>query len=86
MSTDADNKQEGKEMTKVYSKVWARKGHKYLNNNGTTYECTGTRFNERGEHVATMKSPAGWVCDVHGLALLDNGTFEWDYSTNGHFE
>lgn len=67
------------------TKVYARVGVTYPNNNGTAYICTGTRY-ERGEQVATMKSPCGWVCDVHGFCLLENGLYEWDYSTNGHFE
>lgn len=68
------------------TRVYARVGVKYANNNGTTYTCTGTRYERNGEQVATMKSPCGWVCDVHGFCLLENGLYEWDYSTNGRFE
>lgn len=68
------------------TRVYARVGVTYPNNNGTAYICTATRFDKNGRQVATMKSPCGWVCDVHGFCLLENGTYEWDYSTNGHFE
>ena len=33
-----------------------------------------------------FKSSGGWICTAHRLIMYEDGTIEWGYSTDGHFE
>ena len=57
------------------------KGRVYTNHSGLQYECL-----EVSEDTAVFKSLGGWICTVHHLVMYEDGTIEWDYSTDGHFE
>lgn len=41
-------------------------------------------FDRDTVRMKNMKS--GWVLIAHIITLYQDGTIEWDYSTNGHFE
>lgn len=71
-------------------------GRVYTNRNGGDYLCTGnllylSKEEERrslalGEHIAYMERVKdGWSLSAHGVVQYENGTIEWNYSTNGRF-
>ena len=60
-------------------------GRIYENVAGGSYLCQYTLQSEPCS--AWMQNTAsGWTCLAHGIVRYDNGTIEWDYSTEGHFE
>lgn len=59
-------------------------GSIYRNNGGGTYKCIDTRYFD-GE--AKMQNTAsGWTLNAHGCGIYEDGSIDWDYSTEGHFE
>lgn len=58
------------------------KGEIYRNRGGGAYMCND--IVPDGAIMTNIES--GWRCTVHNITRFDNGTIEWDYSTNGHFE
>ena len=64
-----------------YKPFKPEKGKIYTNHSGFQYECLAV-----SEDTAVFKSAGGWICTAHHLAMYENGTIEWDYSTDGHFE
>lgn len=55
-------------------------GKTYKNKNGITYTCTG-----KADEGYWMLSEGGYSLCAHNITLYDNGSIEWDYSTNGKF-
>lgn len=35
--------------------------------------------------AVVVNTRSGWCCCAHNICLYDDGTIEWDYSTNGYF-
>lgn len=71
-------------------------GQIYTNRCGSAFRCTRNRFYDSeetmrrslalGEHIASMERVTdGWSLDAHGVILYEDGTIEWNYSTNGRF-
>lgn len=61
-------------------------GEVYRNQGGGTFRCLSSgKGLPAGE--ATMQNVAsGWTFDAHGCGIYDDGTIDWDYSTNGLFK
>lgn len=56
-------------------------GKTYENKSGGSYLCMA-----QCEDGAIVKNTAsGWTCHAHVITMYDDGTIEWDYSTDGHF-
>ena len=59
-------------------------GEIYENAGGGRYCCQRVRY---GGHEAWMQNTvSGWTLVAHGITRYEDGTIEWDYSTDGHFE
>ena len=53
----------------------------YTNRNGDKYVCQDNRS------VAVMRRVKdGWTLKAHGVRQYPDGTIEWDYSTDGHWD
>ena len=62
-------------------------GRIYENAGGGRYSCEHSLHYLTGSCDAWMKNRAsGWTCLAHGIVRYEDGTIEWDYSTDGHFE
>lgn len=56
-------------------------GEIYTNAGGGRFLCERSYgFDARMTNVAS-----GWSCYAHGLVRYEDGTIEWDYSTDGAF-
>lgn len=56
----------------------------YENAGGGKYLCKGARVYT--SEARMQNTVSGWTCIAHGIVRYDDGTIEWDYSTDGHFE
>lgn len=67
-------------------------GKEYILHSVGSYE---TRFvcvrrwysDEYSAHNAVMRNIlSGWTFTAHGVNMYEDGTIDWDFSTNGRFE
>ena len=58
-------------------------GEIYENAGGGRYVCLKVLINPEAKFQNTV---SGWTCYAHGIVRYADGTIEWDYSTDGHFE
>lgn len=63
-------------------KFTPKKGTRYQNKNGFWYTCTHVY---EGLNEARFVSDGGWSCIAHNCTQYEDGTIEWDYSTDGYF-
>lgn len=56
----------------------------YRNNGGGTYKCIETGYFDHGAKMQNTVS--GWTLNAHGCGIYEDGSIDWDYSTEGHFE
>lgn len=56
-------------------------GKTYKNRNGSDYICKAADF----ENTTMERIKDGWTLIAHGVCQYEDGTIEWDYSTNGHW-
>ncbi len=56
-------------------------GHVYVNRGGGEFRCE--RITVTGTYFVNVKS--GWRFKAVGVVMYDDGTIEWDYSTDGRF-
>lgn len=61
-------------------------GTGYKNQGGGIFDCIGTPALEHGDAVLMRNRASGWTFYAHGIGIYDDGSIDWDYSTNGHFE
>ena len=54
----------------------------YHNRNGSDYRCERRMG---GVNARMVRIPDGWRCMAHGVRQYEDGTIEWDYSTDGHW-
>lgn len=59
-------------------------GRVYTNAGGGKYLCQIARENSFDAWMQNTAS--GWTLLAHGIVRYEDGTIEWDYSTQGHFE
>lgn len=58
-------------------------GTGYWNQGGETFDCLSVLDDGR----AVMRNRAsGWTLTAHGVGIYDDGSIDWDYSTDGRFE
>lgn len=57
-------------------------GKTYLNHNGSTYLCT-RRID--AETAVMVRQSDGWTLVAHRTRQFEDGTIEWDHSTDGHW-
>lgn len=57
-------------------------GKVYENKNGGAYRCIGMR----NDFAYLVNVKSHWRFIAHTITMYDDGTIEWDYSTNGFFE
>lgn len=57
-------------------------GKVYRNRCGSDYRCESRRG---GVDAYMVRIPDGWTCLAHGVRQYEDGTIEWDYSTDGHW-
>lgn len=58
-------------------------GTGYWNQGGGTFDCLSVLDDGR----AVMRNRAsGWTLTAHGVGIYDDGSIDWDYSTDGRFE
>ena len=62
-----------------------REGTIYENAGGGRYLCTRS-WDEDTWTARFMNTASGWELVAHGIVRYEDGTIEWDYSTEGHFE
>ena len=67
-------------------------GKEYILHSVGSYE---TRFvcirrlpeDDYSSHNAELRNIwSGWTCSCHGVNMYEDGTIDWDFSTNGRFE
>ena len=58
-------------------------GKVYENAGGGNYLCTSHWASS--ETSWFMNIASGWECLAHNIVQYDDGTIEWDYSSDGHF-
>lgn len=58
-------------------------GHVYTNAGGGQYVCT--RSHDNSIDAWFMNIASGWELLAHGLIQYEDGTIEWDWSTDGRF-
>ena len=58
-------------------------GITYTNKGGGRYRCLDTYSYIDAAQVENIES--GWRCLAHNITMYDDGSIEWDYSTNGYF-
>lgn len=64
-------------------KITPVEGETYHNRNGAAYLCLSSGL---VEGTATMRhTVSGWTLTAHGVRQYEDGTIEWDYSTDGHW-
>ena len=57
-------------------------GEVYENAGGGRFKCTS----RESRTTAWMTNVAsGWECYAHNIVRYEDGSIEWDYSTDGHF-
>lgn len=56
-------------------------GATYRNAGGGTFICTGAS----GTDAWMTNIKSGWHFKAHGCRIYFDGSIEWDYSTDGHF-
>ena len=63
------------------------KGEVYTNANGMKYLCEADgHLNEDGRTVAWLVNiKTGWSLTAKGIVRYEDGSIEWDYSTDGCF-
>lgn len=64
-------------------RITPRAGQIYLNHNGETYRCL--RVNWRESIAIFRRRKDGWTLTAHNVWEYEDGTIEWDYSTDGHW-
>lgn len=58
-------------------------GETYKNRCGSTFIC---RSEAGHDFTAVMENTVShWILMAHGCGIYEDGTMDWDYSTNGHF-
>lgn len=63
-----------------------RVGTVYANRGGGKFECIDIRTYRRIERITMQNIASGWTFTAHGCGIYEDGTIDWDYSTDGHFE
>lgn len=58
-------------------------GKVYENAGGGKYLCTSHWASSDASWFMNIVS--GWECLAHNIVQYDDGTIEWDYSSDGHF-
>lgn len=58
----------------------------YRNQGGGIFDCIGTPDPEHADAVLMRNRASGWTFYAHGIGIYDDGSIDWDYSTDGHFE
>ena len=56
-------------------------GEVYENAGGGRFICRSSN----GNNGRMQNILSGWDCTAHGIVRYEDGTIEWDYSTDGHF-
>lgn len=64
----------GKRITPEQGKIYKNKG-------GGTFLC----IRGFGGNAIMSNTASGWTFKAHGVIQYDDGSIEWDYSTEGHF-
>ncbi len=71
-------------------------GQVYANRNGGEYRCIGDTYYCDSQGKPKMAAPQencglfervsdGWRIFANGVLQYEDGTVEWNYSTNGHY-
>ena len=55
----------------------------YRNKGGGTFKCVSYCY---GNIYKMRNVLSGWTFFAHNITMYPNGSIEWDYSTDGHFE
>ncbi len=64
------------------TRILAEPGKIYRNKGGGDYLC----IRNEGENAIMRHVVTGWTLKANGIIQYEDGTIEWDYSTEGHFE
>lgn len=70
-------------------RIIPQEGAVYENRNGWRYLCVASPAEaEKGiSDAATMQRVSdGWTVNAHNVYLYPDGSIEWDFSTDGHWE
>ena len=54
-----------------------------LYRNGTDEYVCITAYNT---NAVLRSTSSGWTLTAHGCGIYDDGSIDWDYSTDGHFD
>lgn len=64
------------------TRITPKRGKIYKNKGGGEFLCI-----QEADGSAVMQNIAsGWTFKANGVVQYEDGTVEWDYSTEGHFE
>lgn len=58
-------------------------GLEYRNQGGGVFCCLHAGYKDGEGVMQNVKSL--WTLTAHGCGIYEDGTIDWDYSTNGHF-
>ena len=68
-------------------RIIPREGVVYENRNGWRYLCVASPTEKDTDDAATMQRVSdGWTLKGHNVYLYPDGSIEWDFSTEGHWE
>lgn len=74
-------------MTERAKRIIPQEGAVYENRNGWRYLCVASPTEKDTDDAATMQRVSdGWTLKAHNVYLYPDGTVEWDFSTDGHWE
>lgn len=68
------------------TKFTPRVGQIYTNQGGGTFLCTDSDEIHLPYNATMQNTASGWTLCAKGCGIYEDGTIDWDYSTNGRFE
>lgn len=71
-------------MAKAKRNAILQYGKTYKNKDGSSYVCVSPKPNEYGCRLHNINTD--WVFYAHIITMYEDGTIEWDYSSDGKFE
>lgn len=54
--------------------------------NGSTYKCLAGGLEPSLQHVSVLSLDRCWTFTAHNVTMYADGSIDWDYSTDGHWE
>ena len=67
------------------TKFTPKVGQIYRNQGGETFRCLAVVGSDDEHNVIMQNTKSLWTFQANGCAIFEDGTIDWDYSTEGHF-